>query len=255
VIEAAAPTLVHVERLSVDGDPQQLNGSVVVPSNAKRIVLEYVGLNLSSPDHVRYRFMLEGYEHTWNAPVAGREAAYTNLSPGPYRFRVIMASNADQVWSDTGADLSFCVDPAVWFRLASAFLCVAIMAALYRLRLRQITEQVNARFEARLAERTRIARELHDTLLQSFHGLMLRFQAAHNLLPEKPDQAKQSLDIAIERAAHAITEGRDAVQELRGHESGTQDFVEMLTALGQELAGTSDAEITPEFRVLLEGQP
>ena len=93
--------------------------------------------------------------------------------------------------------------------------CCLALVSLYRLRLRQLTEQVNVQFEARLAERTRIARELHDTLLQSFHGLMLRFQAAHNLLPEKPSQAKESLSIAIDRAALAITEGRDAVQDLR----------------------------------------
>ena len=68
--------------------------------------------------------------------------------------------------------------------------------------------------EARVSERTRIARELHDTLLQSFQGLLLRFQSAAKLLPERPDEARQRLDSAIQQAAEAITEGRDAVQGL-----------------------------------------
>ena len=125
--------------------------------------------------------------------------------------------------------------------------------AFYRLRLRQITEQVNNRFEARLAERARIARELHDTLLQSFHGLMLRFQAAENLLPEKPLQAKQSLATAIERAAKAVREGRDAVQALRSSETIQNDLFETLTSLGQELATSENGSAAPSFRVLIEG--
>ena len=103
-----------------------------------------------------------------------------------------------------------------WFR-GSAVLAVALLlAGSYRLRLRQIAEQFNVRLEERVNERTRIARDLHDTLLQSFHGLMLRFQAVQNMLPEEPVKARQSLQTAIDRAAQAITEGRDAVQELRG---------------------------------------
>ena len=228
------------------------------PWNAKRIAVEYAGLNLSSPDQIRFRYRLDGYEQNWSAPVSTRSADYTNLDPGPYRFRV-SASNADQLWDSNSAELAFYVEPAVWqtwwFRTAVALLVGSIFAVIYTLRLKQITENASILFEARLAERTRIARDLHDTLLQSFHGLMLRFQAAQNFLPHKPAQAQQSLAIAIDQAAKAITEGRDAVQELRTCESGFPDFVETLQAMGQNLSNLGDGQKAPEFRVLLEGTP
>jgi signal transduction histidine kinase len=231
---------------------------LLLPWNTRRIVFEYAGLNLSFPEQVRFRFRLEGYEQSWNAPVSTRNADYTNLDPGPYRFHVI-ASNADQVWDEVGAELPFYIEPALWqtwwFRTAGVLVVVLMIAILYTLRLRQITETVNVRFEARLAERARIARELHDTLLQSFHGLMLRFQAAQNLLPDKPEQAQKSLAVAIERASKAITEGRDAVQELRTSESGFPDLLATLQAMGQQFSSLNDGKNSPEFRVVLEGTP
>jgi signal transduction histidine kinase len=213
-------------------------------------------LNLAAPDHIRYRFKLDGFDSDWGPTVTRKEAVYTNLGPGPYRFHVT-ASNADQVWNEAEATYSFQVAPALWqswwFRSALSVALILSVVGFYRLRLRQITEQVNNRFEARLAERARIARELHDTLLQSFHGLMLRFQAAENLLPDKPLQAKQSLATAIERAARAVTEGRDAVQELRSSETLQNDLSATLTSLGQELASSENGRPAPSFRVLVEG--
>jgi signal transduction histidine kinase len=229
-----------------------------LPANPRQVAFEYAGLNLSSPDRVRFKFKLDNFDGEWNGPTAGNYAAYTNLSPGSYRFRVA-GSNADEAWNGAEAGVSIEVAPAVWqtwwFRLAGALFLLSILITLYRFRLHQITEQVNAHFEARLAERTRIARELHDTLLQSFHGLMLRFQAVHNLLPDKPSQAKESLSIAIDRAALAITEGRDAVQDLRTNEAGDGDLVTSLTALGEELANAEPGAEAPRFQVLVEGKP
>ena len=93
--------------------------------------------------------------------------------------------------------------------------------------------------DARVGERTRIARELHDTLLQSFHGLLLRFQTAFQLLPERPVEAKEKLDGAIEQAAEAITEGRDAVQGLRDSTVQGNDLALAISTLGEELATDS----------------
>ena len=98
--------------------------------------------------------------------------------------------------------------------------------------------------EARVGERTRIARELHDTLLQSFHGLLLRFQTASYLLPERPADAKQKLDGAIEYAAKAITEGRDAVQGLRSSTVEGNDLAMAIRTLGDELATGATAHST-----------
>jgi signal transduction histidine kinase len=111
------------------------------------------------------------------------------------------------------------------------------------------------RFEERVGERTRIARDLHDTLLQSFHGLLLRFQAVSNLLPARPQEAKERLEDAIDQAAQAITEGRDAVQGLRAPAMAPNDLAQALSALGQELGSGGTSQHSPEFRVEVEGAP
>src|SRR5262249_4108620 len=241
----ARPTIVHIARVLLDGEPHEPSGDIVAPPGSRRIVIEYQGLNLAAPESVQFRFKLEGFEPRWGLPVSRREAVYTNLGPGFYRFHVI-ASNADGVWNETEATISFRIAPTLWqswwFRSALAVALGLAAVSFYRLRLRQVTEQAHSVFEARLAERTRIARELHDTLLQSFHGLMLRFQSVENLLPGKPEQAKESLGIAIDRAAQAITEGRDAVQALRSNEMARNDLFETLASLGQELANVANGK-------------
>ena len=108
-------------------------------------------------------------------------------------------------------------------RVAAA-LVLALLAAAYQLRMGQVQHAFDMTLEARIAERTRIARELHDTLLQSFHGLLLRFQTVLHLLPERPAEAKETLEGAIAQAARAITEGRDAVQGLRPPDFGRNDL-------------------------------
>ena len=119
--------------------------------------------------------------------------------------------------------------------------------------LRQLHHQFEMTLDARVGERTRIARELHDTLLQSFHGLLLRFQTVSQLLPERPIEAKEKLDNAIDQAAGAITEGRDAVQGLRDSTIQTNDLARAISTLGEELAADS-AGHRPAFRVAVEGQ-
>src|SRR6202790_1580260 len=106
----------------------------------------------------------------------------------------------------------------------------------YRFRLRQMTARVNLLYTERLDERTRIARDLHDTLLQSFHGLMFRFQAARNMVPRRPDAAGQVLDEALERTEQAITEGRDAIQGLRASTVVTNELAQAVTVLGAEMS-------------------
>jgi signal transduction histidine kinase len=178
------------------------------------------------------------------------------LPPGKYTFRVV-ASNIDGVWDDTPARLDFSVTPAYyqtnWFRALCVVFFLAMLWATYQWRLRQLHRQFEMTLDARVGERTRIARELHDTLLQSFHGLLLRFQTVSQLLPERPIEAKEKLDNAIEQAAGAITEGRDAVQGLRDSTIQTNDLALAISTLGEELAADSTGH-RPAFRVAVEGQ-
>jgi len=170
-----------------------------------------------------------------------------------------MASNGDGLWNGSESSIAFTIDPAFWqtwwFRLTSGVTMALVILAYTRLRMHILTQQLNVRFEERLAERTRIARELHDTLLQGFHGLLLRFQTVSNLLPERPAEAKQRLESAIDQAAQTITEGRDAVQELRSSTVVTNDLAFAVSALGEELAADETNQNSAAFRVEVEGTP
>jgi signal transduction histidine kinase/ligand-binding sensor domain-containing protein len=254
----SAPALPHVEAIMADSNPIAFDALARIPSSRKRITFVYSGLSFAVPERIRFRYFLDGFDRSWSEPTAAREAVYTNLSPGSYRFRVI-ASNSYGQWNDSEAAISLEVDPAYWqtwwFRVSSGAAFLALLWALYQLRLQQLERQFNMRLEARVGERTRIARDLHDTLLQSFHGLMLRFQAASNLFTTRPVEAKQTLDSAIDKAAQAITEGRDAVQGLRASTVVTNDLDVAITALGEELAGEQPNRNSAVFHVEVEGTP
>jgi signal transduction histidine kinase len=163
----------------------------------------------------------------------------------------VIGSNNDGVWNENGAALDFSIAPAYyqtnWFRALIAVVVLAAAWGLYRLRLYQISREFNVRLEERVSERTRLARDLHDTLLQSFHGLMLRFQVVNKLLPE--GKAKEQLEKALERADEAIAEGRSAVYDLRSSATTTNDLSEALNAAGNELS----SEGSSEFGLVVEG--
>ena len=132
---------------------------------------------------------------------------------------------------------------------------LVVLWSAYQLRVRQLAHQFNMTLEARVGERTRIARDLHDTLLQSFHGLLLKFQSVDNLLPDRATEAKQRLESAIDRAAQAITEGRDAVQALRSSTVETNDLAVAIRTLGEELAADESNQSSAVCQVEVQGTP
>jgi signal transduction histidine kinase len=162
-----------------------------------------------------------------------------------------MASNSEGLWNGAPASVLLEVEPRLsetwWFRVIGLCLAAAAIFAAYRYRMARVHAAMNLRFEERLAERTRIARELHDTLLQSFQGLMLRLQVVDDLLP--PGKAKQQLEQSLERADQAIAEGRDAVYDLRSSATAANDLAQAVRALGEELA-TLDSTA---FHLVVEG--
>ncbi len=236
---------VHIEQITADHKSYDAKSGLRLPPLVRDISIDYTAVSLVAPEKVRFKYKLEGQDPDWRQVVNDREAQYSNLAPGDYRFRVI-ASNNSGVWNETGASLDFSIAPAYWQTAWFRALCVAVILAvlwmLYRLRIRQVRRQFSLTLDTRVDERTRIARELHDTLLQSFHGLLLRFQTAFNLLPDRPAESKQVLASAIDQAAEAITEGRDAVQGLRTSATETNDLADSLRALGEELAKENSSE-------------
>jgi signal transduction histidine kinase len=171
----------------------------------------------------------------------------------------VVASNSEHQWNGSEAAVRFEVEPTLWqtwwFRAGFVAITLFLVWCAHRYRLYQLTPQFNMRFEERVSERTRIARDLHDTLLQSFHGLLLRFQAVSNLLPARAQEAKKRLDDAIDQAAQAITEGRDAVQGLRSSATAPNDLALALSTLGQQLRASETSQNPPEFHLEVEGAP
>jgi signal transduction histidine kinase len=200
---------------------------------------------------------LEGQNRNWHEVTNDRQIQYTNLAPGPYRFRVIAANNSG-VWNETGATLEFSIAPAYyqtrWFEALGVAIAFAAVWVVYRFRVRQVARAYQRLLDERVNERMRIARDLHDTLLQSFHGLLLRFQTASYLLLDHPTDAKEKLDDAIRRAAKAITEGRDAVQSLRASTVERNDLAVAIRTLGDELASNASAHQPLTFSVAVEGE-
>jgi signal transduction histidine kinase len=184
-----------------------------------------------------------------------RQAQYTNLPPRHYRFRVI-ASNNSGVWNEQGDTLEFSVAPAyyqtAWFRALCVAGVMALFGALYLLRVRRLHYEFDRTLEARVGERTRIARDIHDTLLQSFHGILLHLQILSNELPG--DTTKERLESVIDQAEQAIVEGRDAVQGLRATTIEDNDLALAIRTLGEELAAESGSR-RPDFTVQVEGAP
>ena len=223
------------------------------------ISFEFAALSYANSRKNRYRYRLEGATLDWNeVDSAQRLVMYTNLDHGRYVFRV-QGSNSDGVWNEAGVSLPIVITPPWYktdlFRASSVGLVLALMWVAYQARMRQVQRAFEMTLEARVGERTRIARELHDTLLQGFHGLLLRFQTASYLLPDRPAEAKEKLDGAIAHAAKAITEGRDAVQGLRASTVERNDLAVAIRTLGDELATDPIAAPPPAFRVAVEGQP
>jgi signal transduction histidine kinase/ligand-binding sensor domain-containing protein len=258
VLPKAVPAETYVQSVFVDRKEFAAADSLKLGPNPRELQINYTSPSFLIPQRVKFRYRLDGYDREWHDAGTRRQAFYTDLPPGKYSF-LVMACNSDGVWNDRAAKLDFSIASAfyqtTWFRLACVAVFMALLWAAYQLRVRQLAHQFNMTLEARVSERTRISRELHDTLLQSFQGLLLRFQSVVKVLPERPLEARQRLESAIDQAAAAITEGRDAVQGLRSSAFETNELANGIIAFGQELINTASTVDTPDIEVEVEGGP
>jgi signal transduction histidine kinase/streptogramin lyase len=247
------PPPVHIEQIKADGKTYGVSRGVRLPALVRDVRIDYTALSFAAPEKVLFRYKLEGQDTSWKEAVTGREVQYTNLKPRRYRFRV-MACNNSGVWNEAGDTLDFSVDPAYyqtgWFQALCAAAFLTLLWGLYRYRVHQIAREFNVRLEERVDERTRIARDLHDTMLQSFQGMMLRFQVGIELLP--PGKARDTFEQALERGDQAIAEGREAIHDLRSSTEITNDLARAMTAVGDEASAASGSN-PPQFRVVVEG--
>jgi signal transduction histidine kinase len=246
----APPVLIR--SLSADGRIYPVTNGLRLPAGASNLEIDYTATSLMAPERVGFRYRMEGVDKEWVNPGDRRQAFYTNLPPGHYRFQVI-ASNNDGVWNTTGGSLRFDIPPtfpqSIWFKGMCVLAIAGLLWLAYRLRVTQVASRLRLRHDERIAERERIARELHDTLLQSVQGLIFRFQSvATQIPPHQP--ARELMEQALDRADGVLAEGRDRVVRLR--RAATRGTLPQIldASVKQILAGTG-----VESRLTVEGKP
>jgi signal transduction histidine kinase len=240
---------VYVTALKAGGRQYPAQAGMVLPPHTRALEVDFTALSYRSAERMGFRYQLEGVDAGWQEAEGRRAAHYTNLAPGHYRFRVI-ASNDDGVWNEQGAALSFEIAPGLtqtlWFRMLCAGGVAAALWLLHRMRLRHVARRLASRMNERHAERERIARELHDTLLQSIQGLILKMTAAVYRLR---DGEREPLEEALERANRVLAEGRDRVAGLRGVPLPAGGLAQAIASHGEPLARDHGAR----FSVVTEG--
>ena len=254
----AVPPPITIQSVSADDKSYAPASRLSLPAHTSSVQVSYSAVSLSDPEAIRFRYKLRETDNDWHEVAASSPVTYRNLPPGSYHFNVA-ASDTNGVWSDKIATAEFTILPAfyqtLWFRSLCVILLLAAIAGLYQFRLRQIARVFDVRLEERVAERTRIARDLHDTLLQSFQGLLLHFQTAYALFDTRPANAKEVLGSSIDQTAQAITEGREAVQGLRASTVESNDLAQAITTLGEQLAAEASSAASVGLHVEVEGTP
>ena len=252
----AAPAIVHLEEIAIDGRRVNASDTLRVSSRQQRISFGYIGLSLAAPESVRYRYRLDGFDHEWSEVSQSRLAVYTNLNPGKYRFRVV-ASNSEGIWNSSEATVNMEIVPQLWqthwFQSAVAMSILLALVAAYRYRLHQLTIAINLRFEERLAERTRIAQELHDTLLQGFISASMQIHVATEATPET-SPAKPILTRSLRLMQQVVNEGRNAVRGLRSTDEISVPLEEAFAQIRHEVGTEASGLDNVQFRVSVEGE-
>jgi len=228
------PPLVALESVRIDDAPMPLAADLRVPPGRTRVAFHYAGLSFAAPQKVRYRYQLSGFDPHWINAGNQRTAYYTNLPPGRYTFRVL-ASNQDGLWSQNAAVIAITVEPQVyqtwWFRL----LLVLGVALLILLEYRRRVRRVRSEFQAVLRERTRIAREIHDTLAQGFAAVSVQLEVVSRLLPNATEGARHALDTARSLARSSLQDARTSIWDLRSQSSEQEDLATRLRKLADHL--------------------
>jgi signal transduction histidine kinase len=217
------PPPVVVERFAVDDVNRPLHAgdrALRVPAGHNHFQFEYAGLSFVAPQKVRYRYMLDGFDHDWTDAGARRVAYYTNIPPGRYTFRVEAANN-DGVWNTEGTALQFELAPhfyqTAWFYV----LLAAAMAGLIVLLLKRRLLVAEREFKAVLGERNRIAREIHDTLAQGYVGISVQLEVLAELLRHnKVEAATGQLDTTRAHVREGLAEARQSIWALRSQDTG-----------------------------------
>jgi signal transduction histidine kinase/ligand-binding sensor domain-containing protein len=231
---------VHILDLTADGRSLGPTNGLKISPHTRNLQISYTGISLSEPRKVRFRYRLEGFEPGWQDAGTRRNAFYTNLRPGHYRFQVLAANN-DGIWNETGDSITFELLPAfyetLWFLVLCILLISSLAFVLYRLRVRSAARELQSRFEERMSERTRIAQDLHDNLVQEMMGISLQLEIADEVTPPS-STAKGPLRRALDLSRTALANGRSALHILRQRPFSNVDIESTLRDTVQSMTGS-----------------
>lgn len=250
------PELIHrnerlppvlIEKVLVANQSLDLSRPARLGPNSRSFRFQYTALSFIAPERVRFRYKLEGLEKDWVEADTRRFAVYNELPPGAYQFRVI-ACNNDGVWNEGGASFAFTLAPRFYQTTWFYWVCAAVAAlgawSFHRQRMRR----AQAQFALVLAERNRIARELHDTLAQGFAGIGFQLEAVATKLTEAPVQAQQHLNLALTMVRHSLGEARRSVMNLRSSALENGDLAKALTETARQLMANRMVDVEVQTR-------
>lgn len=231
------PTPVRVQRVNANGRSFEPADTFVLPPRTTSLQIDYTAVEFYSPRQVQFRYRLLGLDDAWTDAGVRRQALFTNLPPRSYRFEV-MARSSEGVWNPAGEVLEFSIQPmfhqTAWFAGCVVTAMVGLIALVWRVRRQQVRRQ----FQMVLTERARMAREIHDTLLQSLAGLELQVDAmASQLTSGGP--VRQQLERVRRQIQSDVSEARRSIWALRSPTLETRELTTALQELGQTMAGTS----------------
>ncbi|WP_439448477.1 sensor histidine kinase [Stenotrophomonas sp. ATs4] len=249
-VNTMAPS-VRIGEVLYGSKHEPLRDGLRLPAGTSQLQIDYVALSLARPERNRYRYRLSGVDDGWQDAGSSTRAYYTNLAPGNYRFEV-EAANEDGIWSTSPASRSFRIAPTfmqtVWFKLLCAAAILALLMMAVRIRSGQLAALFRARLQERNGERERIARDLHDTLLQGSQGLILRLHAISQSA-QTPEPVRNQLESAMQLAERNLAEGRERVNALREGPFAGRDLASALADVHAEYAGHG----TNPLRLTVEG--
>lgn len=249
IVRNPIPPPVAFRAVIADDSSYSPHSGIRLPPLTRTLRIEYTALSLVIPERIRFRHRLEGWEDDWHEAADRREVTYTDLRPGNYTLHVT-ASNNDGIWNDTGGSLRFTVAPAwfqtIWFQALVVTMFAGLAVAAHRLRIRRVSAALAARYDERLAERTRIARELHDTLLQTVQGSKIVADDALDR-PDDADRLREAMRRVSQWLGQAADEGRAALNSLRVA-SGERDLANSIRRVAEDPARPPKLNVSVETR-------
>jgi signal transduction histidine kinase len=245
--------VVYVEEVTVGRKTEAASRDLVLPPGTRHVAVHFDSVELASPEKIRFQYRLDGVDPVWLDADATQSAVYTNIPIGSHLLHM-RACNAYGVWDRTGATYSIYQKPyyyeTIWFRTLLLAAGLSLLTGAYVFRLGQVRRQMRIRLDERLDERERIARELHDTLLQSVQGLILRFHAiAERLSDTEPNRA--AMERTLDRANQVLAEGRDRVGSLRALADTAANLPQLFASAAPEIMQNSQMK----FNVVVAGNP